>query len=177
MPPKVAQEQIDAALALYLKYNGGNFPAIEREMRELGWSNFSRQRIRKADGNGGYSGWEVEYNWPRLLSLKEERTAAAPAADLDEALLTISLSILRNLQDKIALGDKDAGYQANSLLERINEIRARRPAEVDRYENFLVFLKDLTAASKDIAPELLKALHTAQEPLLNWADRKLNNGK
>jgi hypothetical protein len=174
MPPKVPQEQIDAALDLYLKYNGGNLAAIEREMRVLGYSNFSKQRIRKSDGKGGYTGWEIEYNWPRLLKLKEERTVEALEKFDDEKLLSLSLSILQGLQEKIHT-DSAAGYQVNLILERINEIRARRPAEVDRYGNFLIFLEDLLKAANQIAPDLTKAIHAAKDPLLDWAEKKYGN--
>lgn len=169
MPREVEPQQIKDAERFYVEFNG-NLAAIEKAMRAAGYPNFSRQRIRKADGNGGYTGWEIDKNWPSLLKLKTERIDAS-YEDLDEELLDISMQILRNLQEKLATG-ADVGYQVNQLLERINEIRSRRPAEVDPYDNFLFFLKDLLDGAKVVSPDLLKAIHSAKEPLLNWAGKR-----
>jgi hypothetical protein len=169
MPPTVDPQQIQDAERFYVQFNG-NLAAIEKAMRAAGYPNFSRQRIRKSDGRGGYTGWEIERNWPGLLEIKVTQTDA-DYTDFDEELLGISMQILKNLQAKLAKG-ADVGYQIPQLLERINEIRARRPAEVDRYANFLIFLEDLLKAAKRISPELTKALFDSKDALLDWSDRE-----
>lgn len=66
MPPRHKPECVSDAFDLYVKYNGENLPAIQKEMREKGWVKFTSQSIRKKV-KGEFTGWEADLNWKGAL--------------------------------------------------------------------------------------------------------------
>lgn len=173
MSTRVDQQQIDECFDLYLKYNGTNFVAIQREMREQGWEKFNSQRIRKKI-NGEYVGWEIEFGWKAALEVKI-RNRGKESLTTAESLLFKAETILELLFEKVKTVkdlDRDTVYQIDKFIGRVESILARLDKARDNYGNFVYFFKQLMAASTKISPSLAKEICDAEDALIDWAERE-----
>ena len=174
MPKRTSPEQINDCFELYLKYNGENFPAIEKEMRTRGWTKFSSQRIRKAAG-GKFIGWEIEYGWQKSLELKIA-TQGAIAMTSAESLLfeveTLRKKAFQELQNAPLINNRDLVYQHDKYVQRSKEILSSLDKARDNYANFVFFLTHLLSGATQISPALAKEICEAEDALLDWAEKK-----
>lgn len=174
--PKVARpECISDCFDLYLKYNGSNFPAIQNEMRALGWTTFTSQNIRKKIG-GEYVGWESEFGWKKALAeinAKRGQVAMTSAEGLHFEVESVRKNLFERILEK---GIKDPEnkwllWEHGKYVKKTAEILSSMDAARDNYANFVFFLKHLLAAATKISPELARALCEAEDALLDWAER------
>ena len=69
------EQKIEACKALYLAYQGRHHEAIEREMRGLGYKNFTRRVLYTRNQHGRtLPGWPERFGWNSVLPLKREAT-------------------------------------------------------------------------------------------------------
>lgn len=62
-------ERYQTCLSLYLQHAGCNLLGIEREMRDLGFSDFNRRILySRTKGDRYFPGWIERYDWRKLLS-------------------------------------------------------------------------------------------------------------
>lgn len=175
MPKNVSPECISDCFDLYLKYNGSNFPAIQKEMREKGWSTFTSQNIRKKIA-GEYVGWESEFGWQKALSdinAKRGQVAMTSAEGLQHEVETIRKTLFESLQE---LGVKHPEYkfllwEHGKYVAKTKDILVSLDAARDNYANFVFFLRHLLAAATKISPDLARALCEAEDALLDWAEK------
>lgn len=174
MPKKVHPDCISECFDLYVKYNGANFPAIEREMRARGWSSFTKQNIRKKV-NGEYIGWEVEFNWQKALTeinANRGKAAMTSAEGLHVEVETIRTTIFNEILTR-GVNDPDYKFllwEHGKYVAKTAEILRSLDAARDNYANFVFFLRHLAAASSKISPDLARALCEAEDALLDWAE-------
>src|SRR2546428_13035162 len=72
--PFALQQKIDACKALYLAYQGRHHEAIEREMRELGHTTFSRRVLYTRNQHGRrLAGWPARFGWVDGLTAEAQR--------------------------------------------------------------------------------------------------------
>jgi hypothetical protein len=172
MPKITPPEQINDCFDLYLKYNGQNFPAIEKEMREKGWTQFSSQRIRKLV-KGEYTGWEADFGWKKSLEIKiatQGVTAMTSAESLLFEVETVRKKIFNQLQGDAL--NRDLVYQHDKYVARTTEILASLDRARDNYANFVFFLTHLLQGATKVSPALAKELCEAEDALLEWAERE-----
>jgi hypothetical protein len=66
--PSALEQKIEACKALYLAYQGRHHEAIEREMRRLGYKNFTRRILYTRNQRGQSTpGWPERYKWNEEL--------------------------------------------------------------------------------------------------------------
>lgn len=174
MPKIIPIEQINDCFELYLKYNGQNFPAIEREMREKGYTNFSSQRIRKKV-KGEVVGWEIEFGWQKSLELKIATQGAVAMTSAESLLFEVETLRKKAYQELLAaplISNRDLVYQHDKYVLRTKEILESLDKSRDNYANFVFFLTRLLAAAMKISPALARELCDAEEALLNWAEKE-----
>lgn len=175
MPKKVSPECISDCFDLYLKYNGSNFPAIQREMREKGWSTFSSQNIRKRI-DGEHVGWESEFGWKKALeeiNAKRGQVAMTSVEELHHEVEIVRKTVFETLQ---RLGVSDPAnkwllWEHRHYVEKTAYILGSLDKACDNYANFIFFLKNLLAAATKISPDLARSLCEAEDPLLDWAEK------
>lgn len=175
MPKKAQPECISDCFDLYLKYNGSNFPAIQKEMREKGWHTFTSQNIRKKI-DGEYVGWESELGWQNALAeinANRGRVAMTSAEGLHHEVESVRKTIydlikengVRNPENKWLL------WEHGKYVKKTTEILSSMGAARDNYANFVFFLKHMLRAATNISPDLARALCEAEDPLLDWAEK------
>jgi hypothetical protein len=176
MPKTLAPECISDAFDLYVKYNGTNLPAIQREMRARGWSSFTSQNIRKKVG-GEYVGLEAELGWKKALSeinARRGQVAMTSAEELHFEVECIRKTVFDALQ---TMGISDPAnkwllWEHRHYVEKTAKILTSLAAARDNYANFVFFLTHLLAAATRISPALALALCEAEDALLDWAERE-----
>ncbi len=73
---------VEACRELYMKYGGRGHSQIETEMREAGWTTFSRFNLytaSSADGRIRRHGWVDRFGWKKELERRKKRAAARAA--------------------------------------------------------------------------------------------------
>jgi hypothetical protein len=176
VPKKVHPDCISDCFDLYVKYNGSNFPAIEREMREKGWTTFTKQNIRKKV-DGEYVGWESELGWQKALKqINENRGKAAmtSAEGLHQEVETVRTAIFEQIIEK---GIKNPDnkwllWEHGKYVAKTADILKSLDGARDNYANFVFFLKHLLAAATRISPDLAKSICEAEDALLDWAEKE-----
>lgn len=172
MPKITPPEQINDAFELYLKYNGQNFPAIEKEMRMRGWAKFNSQRIRKLV-KGEYIGWETEFGWKKSLEIKIATNGTVAMTSAESLLFeveTVRKKLFNQLQSDVL--NRDLVYQHDKYVSRSTDILASLDRARDNYANFVFFLTHLLQGATKISPALAKEICEAEDALLEWAERE-----
>ncbi|MCC6328974.1 MAG: hypothetical protein IT174_10690 [Acidobacteria bacterium] len=176
MPKKIHPECISDCFDLYLKYNGSNFPAIQKEMREKGWSTFTSQNIRKKV-KGEYEGWEIDFGWKKALDERNARKGQVAMTSAEGLHYEVE-SVRKNLYEVIlekGIRDPDNKWllwEHGKYVKKTAEILSSMDAARDNYANFVFFLKHLLSAATKISPEMARALCEAEDALLDWAEKK-----
>ncbi len=176
MPKRVHPDCVSDAFELYVKFNGQNFPAIEKAMREKGWTSFTSQSIRKKL-NGEYVGWEAELGWVKALeqiNAERGKLAMTSAEGLHNEVETVRTQIYRQILEK---GIKDPDnkwllWEHGKYVEKTADILKDLEQARDNFANFVFFLKQLLTAATKISPDLAKALCEAEDGLLDWAEKR-----
>lgn len=168
MPKLISPECIEEAFELYLKYNGANMPAIEKEMRQRGWTTFSSQRIRKLV-NGEYIGWESEFGWKKALEIKlanHGKAVLTKGEKLYEEVETIRGKLFERIKTH-GVDNRDLVWQHDKYSQRSAEILAiiEKSKDVD----FAGFLKFLITISVSISPALARELCNAEDAIIRRA--------
>lgn len=174
MPKTIPPECKSDAFDLYVKYNGSNLPAIEREMRARGWTTFTKQNIRKKV-NGEYVGWETELGWVKALeqiNATRGKVAMTSAEGLHYEVESVRTTIY-GIIVRQGLDDPENKWliwEHRKYVKETADILKSLEAARDNYANFVFFLKKLLAAATRISPELARVLCEAEEALLDWAE-------
>jgi hypothetical protein len=174
MPRKVAPECISDAFDLYVKYNGSNFPAIEREMRARGWTSFTKQSIRKKV-KGEYVGWEIDLGWKNALkeiNANRGKAAMTSAEGLHHEVETVRTTLFSEILTR-GVNDPDYKFllwEHGKYVAKTADILKSLDAARNNYANCLFFLKWLLRRSMKISPDLARALVEAEDALLDCAE-------
>lgn len=170
MPKITPPESIEDAFELYLKYNGERFDLIEREMRERGWTGFSRQRIRKKVG-GEYIGWESEFRWKSALEtyqtgkVREFLTNAEKVYYEVEAIRTL---LFKQIQSS-GVNNRDLIWQHDKYSQRSAELLEQIEKAKIGTINFPDFLNFLIRIAPSISPTLYRELDNSLEVIIKRA--------
>lgn len=176
MPKKAHPDCVSDCFDLYVKYNGSNFAAIERDMRARGWSTFTKQNIRKKVA-GEYVGWEPEFGWQKALELitaNRGKAAMTSAEGLHHEVETIRTTIYNEILTR-GVNDPDYKFllwEHGKYVAKTAEILKSLDGSRDNYANFNFFLRHLLAAASKISPDLARTICEAEEALLDWAEKE-----
>ena len=176
MPKITPPECISDCFDLYVKYNGSNFVAIEREMRARGWSTFTKQNIRKKV-SGEYVGWEIEFGWTKALeqiNSNRGKAAMTSAEGLHHEVETIRTTIFNEILTR-GVNDPDYKFllwEHGKYVGKTADILKSLDSSRDNYANFIFFLKKLLGAATKISPDLARAICEAEDALLDWAEKE-----
>lgn len=170
MPKKISPNQIEDAFRLYLKYNGERFDLIEREMRAMGYVNFSRQRIRKKK-DGEYIGWEIDFNWKNSLTNHLERKGRVFLTNAEKVYFEVE-SIREKLFEQIqrsGVNNRDLIWQHDKYSQRSAELLEQIEKAKAGTLNFPEFLSFLIGISLSISPILARELVNAEDAIIKRA--------
>jgi hypothetical protein len=168
--PRYDEEAKETCLQLYLKYNGGNQPAIEAGMREAGYVNFSKSNISK---------WAKERDWPTALKMRLLLSAEGTTTSAELLFLEVEKvrrQLFKQLSTKGAKADRDLIYQYRDLAELCRKCLASLAEARDNYAGFAKFWQDLMNAPKDKVPEqAIRVLVKFTDAIIDWAKEKYAN--
>lgn len=170
MPKKTSPQAIEDAFQLYLKYNGERFDLIEKEMREKGWANFSRQRIRKRVGDE-YIGWEIDFGWKSALE-KYLSTKAVNFLSNAEKVYSEVETIREQLFNQIlatGVNNRDLVWQHDKYSQRSAELLEQIEKANRDNLNFPEFLNFLISISMSISPALARELVNNEDAIIRRA--------
>lgn len=169
-------DEIKDAFALYLKYGGDRLDLLEADMHRMGWTSFNKQLLKnRGKGTNFREGWIAKFGWEHSLKvhLADITTVAATSA---ESLLAENENIRKaaymEIQVQGVRASKEIVWQHNTYTQNCIKILDKLEAARDNYGNFTFFLKHLLAAAVEISPALAKELCEAEEPLIDWAEKK-----
>lgn len=170
MPKKTSPECIADAFRLYLKFNGERFDLIEKEMRELGWVNFSRQRIRKRVANE-YIGWEIDFGWKSALEQylsAKGKDFLSTAEKVYHEVETIRKKLFDQIQSS-GVNNRDLIYQHDKYSQRSAELLEQIEKAKRDNLNFPEFLNFLISISLSISPALARELVNNEDAIIRRA--------
>lgn len=176
MPPRHKPECVADAFDLYVKYNGENLPAIQKEMREKGWVKFTSQSIRKKV-KGEFTGWEADLNWKGALkeiNANRGKAAMTSAEELHSEVEVIRKSVFETLQ-RLGVNDPENKWllwEHGKYVEKTANILKDLEGARDNFANYVFFLRHLLAAATKISPDLARMLCESEEALLDWGEKK-----
>ena len=173
--PTPPPDQIQAAFDLYLKYNGESHDRIEREMRGLGYRTFSQHQLTDhGTGKGFRKGWISRYGWQKSLEFKLAYTGTIAITSAESLLFEVEFlrkRLFHELQGSETV-DIELLKQHERYSARSAQILASLEDARDNYANFVFFLRHLLTAATAISPELAKAICSAENALIEWAERE-----
>ena len=172
---KPSPDQVKVAFELYLKYNGESHDRIEREMRSLGYRNFSRkQLIDHGSGNRFRKGWISRYGWQKALEFKLAFTGTIAVTSAESLLFEVEIIRKQLFHELQSVGtiDVDLLKSHERYSARSAQILASLEDARDNYANFVFFLRHLLTAATRISPDLAKAICVAEDALIEWAERE-----
>lgn len=176
MSLKFNPEEVDACYELFMRFNGANFPEIEKQMHRLGFVTFRAAKLKsRGFGENRREGWIEYFGWDHSLKLKAA-TAGLEVQTSAESLLAevegIRKRLYTELQAKGVTGNKDLIYQHRDYVEQSTKILDRLKDARDNYQNFVTFMRHLLAAAPKVSPTLARELIQAEDALIDWAQNE-----
>ncbi|MCW5959279.1 MAG: hypothetical protein KIS76_03900 [Pyrinomonadaceae bacterium] len=167
MPRTYGQEAIEKCRALYCRFGGKNFDAIEREMRKEypGW------RKQNLIDRRGRLGWIANYGFQNSLKIHLQKLTES--VNDDEQDLYISIREMRKASQLKAMGKnatRDEVYQYRDFCKL--EIEARRNLDLsrDNFETFVSGYEKLLGWLSELDAEAAAALVKHGEKLAELAE-------
>jgi hypothetical protein len=156
MPSKYPDAAVELARSLYLKYGGGNFEAIEAEMRRAGYHNWSRQNLSRADDKN----WVRRYGFERSLATHIQNAAIRRAETQGEKQLRQLAGVRDRLYEEIESGKFDAKTldTFRGTCSQITEMLSKLRAGTNTLEAFVVSWETLLEVLGELKPELIGEL-------------------
>lgn len=176
MPSKYPKAAVERCRDLYIKYNGTNYEAIEREMQK-DWPGWSKQNLndRNDKKRGKRLGWISEYGFERALLESIKMSSTAVLGD-EQALYQGIKAVRVKLEGFVKWGEGDAAPTRDQIYQYRDfcklEIEARRNLDLsrDNLETFVAGYEKLVVWLGQLDPAAAKALVKNGDKLVEMAE-------
>lgn len=168
MPRSYPPEAIEQCLQLYLRFNGGQYDRIEKEMRRT-WPGWSRQNLTT---RGDKLGWIDKYQWERALKEKIAAAASTQAVTEEQSLFIEISQARKRLHEMIVAGqgkDRDVVYQHLAYCRLSVQALAKLKGAGLTFDSFVAFWEQLLDWLPELSPEAASALLSVADELLDRA--------
>jgi hypothetical protein len=161
-------EAIEKCFRLYLRFNGGQWDRIEKEMRRE-WPGWSKQNL----GNRGDKlGWIEKYGWEAGLKLHLATKPAGARTSAETLFNEIEETRKKLFADLQALGgrqDRDLVYQYRDFCKLSIEALSKVQGAGNTLESFVAFWERLLDMLPEISEKAAAALLAVADQVIERA--------
>lgn len=171
MADRYGPDAVEKARKLYVKYGGGNFAAIEKEMRK-DYPNWSLQNLSdRGKGKDARLGWITKFGFDKSLEIDANNRIASVEND-DERRYKAVVTLADRYQE-LALEGGEAGEKAVDkfikLTQQQIELRNKLDLSSANFETFVEDFEMIVKWATDIDKELAKLFFRRKDEFIEKA--------
>lgn len=167
MADRYGQDAVEKARKLYVKYGGGNFAAIEKEMR----TDYPTWKSANLRDYGHRLGWINRFGFDKSLEIAANNKIASVEND-DERRYKAVVTLADRYQE-LALAGGESGEKAVDkfikLTQQQIELRNKLDLSSANFETFVEAFEQIVKWAKEIDTDLAKLFYRRKDEFIGRA--------